>query len=531
MKMKSIRTKLTLLLFFIALIPLLLVIAFYLVRNISAAIDNAKSESLLRNSIVNEHITEHFERNLAVLRTVARNPMAQHYVLAKPEKRDPLMEETLRRTNDVFNDSDNMIITDKNGDQLARSDSYPLINVEHRQYYHKAMQGDEYISDVLISLANNRLITVVEVPIFDENNIAVGMVQRDYDLEALREYVKTLSSEQTRVMITDSLGNLVAHSEETFSTNQLNSMITNPAVAAGLSGRSGTVDEVLPLTGGKKKERMLLSYSQNEMSGWIVITERSYKYIWQQVIRTALSALTLGTIMLLAIALVAAFIAEKATRKIRAVSSLVDRAANEENSAVSLSELGDDELGQMVLAINKIRSSRDLYRKDAEVDKLTGLLNKATFERLCRGLLSSNPSGVFSALIIIDLDHFKDVNDTLGHQTGDALLHDFGEVLRRLFRPGDLVGRFGGDEFVIFLNDLPGKEIILQKAKRIVESTSSILLGINTVSVSASVGVATTPLHGTDYDSLFAAADKAVYTVKNGGRNGISYGGGEIIRL
>ncbi|MBQ3670826.1 MAG: GGDEF domain-containing protein [Treponema sp.] len=531
MKIKSIRTKLTLLLFCIALIPLLIVIVFYLLNNISSSIANEKSDGLLRNSIVNEHITEHFERGLAVLRTIARNPMTQQYILSSPEARDSLMEQTLSRTNEVFNDTDNMIITDHNGDQVARSDNYPLINVEHRRYFHEAMQGAEYISDVLISLANNRMITVLEVPVFDEANNAVGMVQRDYDLVALQSYIQAFSTPRTRVMITDSVGNIVAHSARTFETNQLFSMSTNPAVAAALAGKTGSVDVVMSPDGSGKKERMLVSYSRNEISGWVVITEKSYRYIWQEVVTDALAAVVIGGIMLFVLAVVSAFIAEKATRKIRAISSLVDRAADESADSVSLSELGDDELGKMVVAINKIRSSRDLYRKDAEVDKLTGLLNKATFERRCRAMLSENQPGAFSALIVIDLDHFKEVNDTLGHQTGDALLHDFAEILRRLFRPTDLVGRFGGDEFVVFLNDIPGKEIAVQKAKRIVEATPNVLIGVDSVKVSASIGISAASQHGRDYDSLFAVADKAVYAVKESGRNAVCFGGDSVIRL
>ena len=530
MKLKSIRTKLTLLLFCLAFIPLLIVIAFFLVNNISTSIDNAKSDGLLRNSIVNEHITEHFERSFAVLRTLARNPMTQNYVLSAPNARDPLMEQTLIRTNEVFNDSDNMIITDRNGDQVARSDRYSLINVEHRRYFHEAMRGFEYISDVLISLANNRMITVLEVPVFDEKNNAVGMVQRDYDLVALQRYIQALSTKKSRVMVTDSVGNIVAHSARTFESNQLVSMSSNPAVQAALAGKTGSIDVVMA-DDGKKKERMLVSYSRNEISGWVIITEKSYRYIWQEVAIDALTAVMIGGVMLFVLAVVSAFIAEKATRKIRAISSLVDRAADESADSVSLSELGDDELGQMVTAINKIRSSRDLYRKDAEIDKLTGLLNKATFERKCRMLLSENPSGSFSALIIIDLDHFKEVNDTLGHQTGDALLHDFAEVLRRLFRPTDLIGRFGGDEFVVFLNDIPGKGIAIQKAKRIVEATPNILIGNADIKVSASIGVSASPQHGFDYDSLFSVADKAVYTVKESGRNGACFGAEAVVRL
>ena len=105
------------------------------------------------------------------------------------------------------------------------------------------------------------------------------------------------------------------------------------------------------------------------------------------------------------------------------------------------------------------------------------------------------------------------------------------EVLRRLFRPTDPIGRFGGDEFVVFLHDIPGKEIAIQKAKRIVEATHSILVGIDTIKVSASVGIASTPLHGKDYDSLFSVADKSVYAVKESGRNGVCYGDEEVTKL
>ena len=530
MKLKSIRTKLTLILFLIALIPLLIVITFYLLNNISTSIETSKAEGGLRNSIVNEHLTEHFERTLAVLRTVARNPLTQDYILASKESRSPLMQQTINQTNDVFNDTDNMILTDQYGDQLVRSDTFPLINVEHRRYFHEAMQGDEYISDVLISLANNRLITVLEVPVFDKNNATIGVVQRDYDLEALQRYVLDLTTPHTRVMITDSLGNLVAYSEKKVETNELVGMSTNPAVAAGLAGKTGSLDAKIAVYGSNKKERMLLSYSRNELSGWVIITEKSYRYIWQEVILDAVTAAAIGGIMLFILAFVCAIVAEKATRKIRMISSLVDRAANGDVASISIEELGNDELGKMAMAINKIRSSRDIYQKEAEIDKLTGLLNKATFERLCRGTLSANQSGVFSALIVIDLDHFKEVNDTLGHQTGDALLHDFGEVLRRLFRPTDPIGRFGGDEFVVFLNDLPGKEIAIQKAKRIAEAASSILTAQTPIKVSASIGISTTPLHGIDYDTLFSVADKAVYTVKQAGRNGVSYGSDAVIR-
>ena len=314
-------------------------------------------------------------------------------------------------------------------------------------------------------------------------------------------------------MITDSVGNIVAHSARNFESNQLFSMSSNPAVAAALAGKTGSIDVKMASDGSGKKERLLVSYSRNEISGWVIITEKPYWYIWQEVVIDALTAAVIGGIILFVLALVSAFIAEKATRKIRAISSLVDRAADESADSVSFSELGDDELGQMALAINKIRSSRDLYRKDAEVDKLTGLLNKATFERRCRREISENQSGVFSALIIIDLDHFKEVNDTLGHQTGDALLHDFAEVLRRLFRPTDPIGRFGGDEFVIGVMFTPDEaQILSDKIYDLIEKKNAELNAPYKISIS--VGYTYYKKSFADFRTFLSNADKLMYEMK-----------------
>ncbi len=248
------------------------------------------------------------------------------YVLKSSSMSDEFMRQTLCRTNDVLNDTDNMILTDKDGNQLVRSDEYPLVQVEHRRYYQEAMQGKEYVSDVLISLANNTLITVLEVPVLGEKGNVVGMVQRDYNLSALQDYIKTLANENTKVIITDSVGNLVAHSENLFEdalkNNQLVSLGSHPAVQAGLAGKTGTMVVKKSLTGVAKGPPMLLSYIRNDISGWVIVTGRSYSFIWQDVIKNTLIAGTVGIILLLVIALLAAFVAERATRKIRALSAL-----------------------------------------------------------------------------------------------------------------------------------------------------------------------------------------------------------------
>ena len=514
----SIRTKLAFLLFAMGLVPLFIIIAFYCITGISNATKNANQDGILRNTIVQEHLTEHFERNFSVLRAVALNPMTKHYIEASEGERDTLMEETLFKTNEIFHDVNNMIITDSMAKQLYRTDGYPLVDITLRAYFGEAMAGREAVSPGLISLSNQRLITVVEVPVFSDGGKPIGLVQRDYDLEALQEFVTALADDETRVLVIDNTGSILAHSRLAVPSER-DSLDDEwrPFVENAIAGNSGTTE--LNVNG----ERVLATYAKNALTNWTIVTERPYRFIKRQVLHEAFTAAAIGVALLFLIALIATFLSEKATRKLRIISNIAEKIANGSVDDTTFAEIGDDELGQMALAINKIRSSRDNYRKDAEIDMLTQLLNKATTERLCRSRLASNREGVFAALIIIDLDHFKEVNDTKGHQAGDTILREFADGLKRLFRPDDYVGRFGGDEFVVFINNLPGKEIAIQKAQAIQKLATSIMLDEENAGISASIGISSTPLHGTDYDSLFKAADIAVYKVKESGRNGYCY--------
>jgi diguanylate cyclase (GGDEF)-like protein len=119
----------------------------------------------------------------------------------------------------------------------------------------------------------------------------------------------------------------------------------------------------------------------------------------------------------------------------------------------------------------------------------------------------------------VDLDDFKDVNDTLGHAAGDELLRVVAERLSAAIRPGDLVARLGGDEFAILLDDLPDSELALAVAQRIVNALAeSVRLGANAVHVGASVGLAMRHQHST-FDGLMREADVAMYAAKGKGKD------------
>jgi diguanylate cyclase (GGDEF)-like protein len=168
----------------------------------------------------------------------------------------------------------------------------------------------------------------------------------------------------------------------------------------------------------------------------------------------------------------------------------------------------------------------------AATDAKTGLLNSGAWRRAALGELSrAQREGQPLGVLLLDLDHFKAVNDRHGHLVGDAALTAVGRHLTREFRQYDLVGRFGGEEFVAILPRLQLADALLI-ADRVRASIASITLAeltplhLEPVSghqrLSASIGVAVFPTHGSDLDALIGAADAALYQAKAAGRNRVA---------
>jgi diguanylate cyclase (GGDEF)-like protein len=164
----------------------------------------------------------------------------------------------------------------------------------------------------------------------------------------------------------------------------------------------------------------------------------------------------------------------------------------------------------------------------ARNDPLTGLPNhRVTIERLQETLADCQQAQTSCALLFVDIDHFKHINDCWGHQAGDTILYEVGQRLQRTLRSDDIIGRYGGEEFVIIL---PHTD--LQQAKNLAESVRRALTnhswsdeggektnGSQPLTVTASIGVAAYRLHGITTAALLEAADSAMYQAKHSGRN------------
>ena len=157
----------------------------------------------------------------------------------------------------------------------------------------------------------------------------------------------------------------------------------------------------------------------------------------------------------------------------------------------------------------------------AEKDALTGLYNKGATMQLIENAIHDSSKDTLNAFMIIDLDNFKEVNDLLGHAQGDQVLVDTGVALNDIFKGGDIVGRIGGDEFVVFiknLNAISNADILANKVVRNVNFSFD--YEERQIHVTCSVGVAIYPYHGSTYKELINKADKAVYTAKANGKCG-----------
>lgn len=166
--------------------------------------------------------------------------------------------------------------------------------------------------------------------------------------------------------------------------------------------------------------------------------------------------------------------------------------------------------------VDEIVREKENLQVISELDLMTGLYNKVTAERIITGLLDDNHRQ--NAMMIIDIDNFKQVNDFEGHLVGDHTIRIIADLISSHFRKTDVVGRIGGDEFIVFMADIPDRKLARQKANdlaRLLRYKPNITLPAN---VSISIGMAITEAHPYKYEELFNRADQALYCAKRNGK-------------
>ena len=519
---KSIRNKLFLLMIIIGALPVVIVVAVVANNMVADLEDLSLRNSKTRNSIVSAQATEFIEKNFYVLYTLALNPEIINYLESSNENFNADVYGILTETNKIFKDNNLMVLTDKNANQLIRTDNSELVNIKNRRHYEEAMQGRDFVSDVILSMSTGEIIVVVEVPVKNSDNQTIGMLQRNLNLADLQYFIKNQDSEQLYVIILDRKGKTIASSHESIDlVKESQSEGTYKYIAEKINNESGIIYTAV------NDEDAIVSYSKNLLTGWTIITVQPQKYILNQVYKTIFQAISICLCILIVIMATAYLMAVEVTKPIIEIKNVANDIVKGKNTVGKIEIKSEDEIGQMAEAFNKIRSSRDAYQLESELDKLTKLYNKTTTENICKmklkNFMEQEPHESLMALYIIDLDNFKKMNDTKGHQFGDKILVEFAKVLRKQFRPNDCIGRFGGDEFVVIIDNLPHMGIITRKAEQIKQAACNLTVEGVPAGITASTGIAIVPNHGTDYETLFKIADESLYYVKAHGRNGYHY--------
>ena len=158
----------------------------------------------------------------------------------------------------------------------------------------------------------------------------------------------------------------------------------------------------------------------------------------------------------------------------------------------------------------------------SKLDRLTGLYNKATCEDMIRSSLLNAKENETLALMLIDADKFKNINDTYGHTIGDRVLEQIGSVIRDSFKGMDIYGRFGGDEFLVLMKNVNNRDNVVTLAEELRSTLKERIKDqVYAKDVSLSIGIALFPDHGKSFLEILSAADEALYYVKDHGRDGL----------
>lgn len=409
------------------------------------------------------------------------------------------------------------------------------VNASGRHYFRETLRtGDFTIGEYQIGSITKRPSINLGYPVTDAkgNTVAVAFLALDLN-DFSRDLLAISLPDYVRLTITDRNGILLArHPPE---PGRLGQPLKVPQVRNNVLASGHGVFE----TYGTDNEQRLFAFDDIARNSDHSIALQVIVSAPMEVIYTDANAhlmRTMAEILLISLLLIAGawYGTEKLVlRDIRTLLRSSDRIRRGDFTARTGMRDSRDELKQIGHAFDEMAQSlqdRDArlaqalhdLREQASTDALTGLYNRRHFrEVLQRELTRAKRHGSGIALVMIDLDYFKKVNDTCGHGAGDLVLREVGALLKENLRAGDTACRFGGEEFALILPESGGEGARL-KAETLRRAVSALDLAYNGQELgglTASFGIALFPDHAGDPDALLRAADEALYAAKGAGRN------------
>lgn len=383
-------------------------------------------------------------------------------------------------------------IIDENG--LSTYNTGEEKDVSDRHYFQQVMKGEQTLSDPLISKLNGEQRVILCVPIY-QNGVVKGALGGSYDLAYLGSLVFEDLYDETGFQF------LVTQNGDVISLNHSADDIVNP-VETMLSTEDNFYNrcERLRFLGKINVDDLREDFEQQK-SGLIEFEKNETLYYMNY------TPLSINQWML-------CYVVPQKTALEK--YSFIRRYELILAAVLFLLVVA---LFLVITVMNGRRQKALLYY--ARIDELTGIFNRRALENKVKSWITSEECVGKQAFLMMDIDHFKEINDVYGHAVGDKVLKEVGKILKEQFRESDLLGRIGGDEFVVFMKNVATEEIALKKAGTLRDRISEIdLPELKGKKITSSVGLAFWPDHGKSYKDIYVCADKALYETKRNGRNG-----------
>ncbi len=466
--------------------------------------ESAYNMRVFSNSFV---ISENLERVILIRQTEKKNG---EELLATPIE---IISEYLILVQSQFQEYQRLLVLDTNGAMVAPNPKgmagITLPDDWQEQLRQNKMIIGETGSSDLLSDSTFLLAT----PIFSNENIFLGLLTAEYNINGLDSVINSISlSESTHLAFLTS-GKQIQNPEAVAHPggNSLNKLPDKPMELSTYMNANGT--------------KVVGIFAPLPHLPWSIVMEKDYEQAFAEVLE--LKNITLSILaILLSVAGIAAFLLSYSI--LSPLKKLLNGAIQvaDGDLQVKLPVQNRDELGFTISVFNdmviRLRKSHDKLEKLATVDTLTGLANrKRLMEMFALHIKRYARHQTPFSILMADLDQFKQVNDRYGHLAGDAVLASVGKLLKEILRSIDTAGRYGGEEFLIILDDTKEQEAqqTAERIRKAIEQFEVIADG-KAIKVSISIGVATINNSIDMKDGrLIGKADKALYEAKRSGRN------------
>ncbi|QXM06184.1 sensor domain-containing diguanylate cyclase [Crassaminicella indica] len=376
-----------------------------------------------------------------------------------------------------------------------------------RPWYIESLKSDkiQWVSYIDYK-SKKRLISAVK-SIKDSKGHVIGVLGMDTTLDNLSESVSKVDlGEDAYVMIVNKEGNIIAHKDKkqlwkTVENNQWYKVVKKE--------KQGVFYD--------KKKKCFVSFSRIDKNGWKIIGVIPDKHLEELLKPVGLYAGIIILVASLLFFIVGNLIIRKLKRENKNICTIIEAIENKDLDIFEIDYYRKDEYGEIYKKLNNAIKMINRIKNDAIYDKLTGVYNRRYFDQALEEMIHKSEN---FTLMMVDVDDFKKINDTYGHQKGDFVLREIARTILKSIRGKDILARYGGEEFIIIFPELEAKDVY-SITNRIREKIENINWKEKEMKITISAGVST--YNGQTKEDLINEADELLYKAKSLGKNKVIF--------